>query len=65
LETQEHIHRTVGSKYSVTFERGAVKGVIGIKVSAHSDDRVEAFRDAMTMLSDAEARYPIRAAEGK
>ena len=59
METQIHEHRTVGTKYSVAFERGAVKGVIGIKVSAHSDNMDQAFTDAMFLLHQAETATPI------
>jgi hypothetical protein len=58
MENQEVRHISVGQKYKVEFEQGAVKGVIGFKVSVSDDDPDEAMVQALRLLDTAKTHAP-------
>ena len=58
MDSQEVRTISVGRTYSVAFEQGAVKGQLGFKVEAHSDDAEEAMLHALNMLKVAQTMAP-------
>ena len=53
MEESKVIHVSEDSKYRVSFEQSATKGIIGFKVEAHGDDKDVTMAEATILLEEA------------